>query len=370
MATTATPTKTAKTAKRALSGTATATTKNDSDSDEDSDEDADSDGSDDGEPDFGELGREPGDDEDDADPTDPEVEVDEESARILKDAIDKTLEQIELNPDLPIRLSDSKKWAQKVFDPASRYGTPRPPNGEERRLVSKLAHDLEALSIPTITKVVRSGLVPPGRLRSREMVRAAAERSQGRMVTARPWETVKRRRTAAPPMVVGLMTDTSGSMAWAQDLVASTAYIIANAAGRVGAKTAAVTFGDYVRPVVFPGQRPTEVRVNRANGASEAFDNAAAALDGILNLSTGNGAKIAVIVSDGHLVNQDEPEKAKMWVDRWIAAGVVVVWVAANQPIFRSDRRIVQVPRVFGSMPASEMIERIGTELKRKVKPR
>ena len=318
-----------------------------------------------GESNYGELGSD-------------RIEIDEESAAVLKEALEKALEEIILKPELPVKLSDPKKMADKVFGSRRHYGTARPPTDPERRAVSKFAHDLETLTIPTITRVVRASTLPPGRLRGREMVRAAAERSRGRMVTATPWETTKRRRTTAPPMTVGIMTDTSGSMRWAEDFVASSAYIVANAAGRVGARTAAITFGDKPRAVVWPGQRPTEVRIHPANGRQEAFDEGAAAMDGILNLSNSTGgAKVMVIVSDGHFVRDGEPERAQRWLERWHQAGVVIVWVAAAHDVYLKDKRLVNIKAgpfagersIYGDNPlnSTEMVGIIGSELKRKV---
>src|SRR5690606_3851248 len=152
----------------------------------------------------------------------------------------------------------------------------------------------------------------------------------GLLSTATPWERSKRRRTTTKPVIVGVMTDTSGSMAWAQTLVADFAWILATAGQRVGARTAAVTFGNSAEMVLRPGEIPDDIRERAANGSEEAFDQAAAAIDGVLHLSTPmNAAKVLFVVSDGVLVIPGEPERARQWLERWTAGGTLVVWIGS-----------------------------------------
>jgi uncharacterized protein with von Willebrand factor type A (vWA) domain len=165
------------------------------------------------------------------------------------------------------------------------------------------------------------------------MVRKGAEKTLGMMSTATPWERTKRTRTTTKPIVVGTMTDVSGSMSWAQRFVAEFAYVTSTAGARVNARTAAVTFGDYVTVIAKPNEPMKMVREMRADGGSEDFDRAAAALDLMLKLSAPtNYAKLLFIVSDGHLVNSREPEKAVKWLDKFRRAGTTVVWLGCDNP--------------------------------------
>ena len=335
---------------------------NTDDDGDDSTDDGDGDGDSGDEPDMGELGSSDGDDTESG----TDSGIDPDAAELLAKVIAKTVEKITLT-DTPIQLSNPREWASEVFGrkTPSRRMTRREPTVSERRAVSQLARVLDSMSIPTITKTSRNSLVPPGRLRGREAVRASAERSQGRMVTARPWEATKRRRTSAPPMTVGVMTDTSGSMRWAEDVVASLAYVFGTAGPRVGARTAAVTFGNKVDAVVWPGLIPTEVRTYPANGGEEAFDKAAAAMDGMLNLSSRDGSsKVLVIVSDGHFVIDKEPERAELWLQRWHRAGVHVVWVGARDEIYENRPGVVNID---ATTDLTELITAMEKQLARKV---
>ena len=148
------------------------------------------------------------------------------------------------------------------------------------------------------------------------------------MVTARPWKGTVRRHSTARPLVVGIATDTSGSMRWAEDGVAEFAYVWTNAGHRIGARTAAVTFGDHVHRIARPGEVMTHVERKSATDGQEAFDFAAAALDGVLHFTTpAYAARILLVISDGQLVKDGEPDRAAEWLRRMDRAGTHVLWI-------------------------------------------
>jgi hypothetical protein len=227
---------------------------------------------------------------------------------------------------------DKRAAVKRIFEKDQRYDghhwRVRKPTPHEVAASNKLASHLETMMVPTIAARKIMVEAPTGRLKSREAVRRAAERSQGRMTTAKPWVDKVRKHGMGAPAVVGIATDTSGSMSWAQDMVASAAYIVGKAGHRINAKTAAVTFGSEVEAVLKPGEVPTEVREREANGGVEELDLALAALDGALGLTTNTeAAKVLVIISDNELVKSFEPERRAMWMKKLTDAGVAIVWV-------------------------------------------
>jgi len=277
--------------------------------------------------------------EEDAPPT---STVSEETAEMLKrklDELETATEDIEKPIEPPARSDPVKAMRDVVAQdrPArrGRYGRLNyeevvPPANVRARAVS-LARTLENLHLPAVAKMRVASPGPPGRLHGREMVRMAADKSAGRMTAATPWKSTRRIRTSHKPIRVGTMTDTSGSMHWAERLVAEFAWITATAGRKIGARTAAVTFGDRVSPVVLPEQVPHTMKVYAADGGTEHFDVAAAAMDGFLKLSASDGStKVLFIVSDGQLVIHDEPERARMWLQQWTRAGVLVFWVGCD----------------------------------------
>ena len=276
---------------------------------------------------WGEPGADEIDEDDGAEPlTDEDAELMGMLARDLAD-----LMKDEWTRDLDaVDTANPGEWAAKVFGNRRRSTrlTKSEPTTVMRQHVVKVAQALSALSLPTITNTPKMTEVPPGRLRSREALRASAERAQGRMVTAKPWKGTVRRHAVARPLVVAIATDTSGSMRWAESGVAEFAYVYTNAGHRIGARTAAVTFGDSVHRICRPGEVMTHVERKSASDGQEAFDYAIAALDGVLHLtSPAYAARVLLVISDGALVKSGEPARAAEWLRRMDKAGTHVLWI-------------------------------------------
>jgi hypothetical protein len=260
--------------------------------------------------------------------------LDDEAAELMaamtRDLAGMMQDEWQRDPKVGKRAS-SAQWAKEVFgnrakDSRLSYSAP---TAAMRQHVVTVAGALENLMLPTIAKTSKASPVPPGRLRSREALRASAERAGGRMVTAAPWRTTVRRHTSARPLVLGVATDTSGSMRWAERGVAEFAYVFTNAGHRVGARTAAVTFGDRVHRIARPGEIMDKVVSKTASDGTERCDYAMAALDGVLHLTDpGQAARILLVVSDGALVERGEGDKTLEWMKAMDKAGTWVVWIS------------------------------------------
>lgn len=261
---------------------------------------------------------------------------DAEFMKMLKrDLTERMQDEWSRLPEAGVKLASAAEWSTKVFGNRKESGrlSKREADPAMRQHVVQVAAALSNLALPAIAKTAKPSQLPPGRLRSREAVRASAERAQGKMVTARPWKGTVRRHTTARPLVVGIATDTSGSMRWAEDGVAEFAYVYANAGHRIGARTAAVTFGDHVHRIARPGEVMNHVLHKTASDSTEEFDQAMAALDGVLHLTTPgfNAARILLIVSDGALVKHQESDRAAEWVRRMDKAGTHVIWITDHE---------------------------------------
>jgi hypothetical protein len=309
----------------------------------------------------------------------PYVEVDPETSELLREALRETAESVDQPmpeaPPTPIALADPAEWA-KIFKPralGAEWAT-KVPTPDQRAKARRLAQTLEALSLPTIAREKVRSVAPPGRLRGRAALRQAADRSRSAMTVAEPWERTKRRRTHTKPVVVGVMTDVSGSMSWAQEFVAEFAWVVATAGIHIGARTAAVTFGNTAEAVIQPGEIPQLVKVRSANGSEEAFDCAAAAIESVLHLAAPTAySKVLFIVSDGQLVRTGEPQRAQRWIEQWTSAGTIVVWIAAQYHwnFYKNGERRpgvlhdVQVPT--GRLGEPSMTEKLYHDLSREV---
>jgi hypothetical protein len=236
-------------------------------------------------------------------------------------------------PERAHDLANPTEMAREVFGKPTTIRKKETPTPTDRQNVVKVAQFLENVSLSTISKTAKAMATPPGRLRTREGVRRSAERAQGMMVTAKPWKGSVRRHSQAKPLVIGIATDVSGSMRWAERGVAEFAYAYANAGHRIGARTAAVTFGDDVQLVSRPGEIMEHLLVKAANGGSEEFDHAIAALDGVLHLTDPSGsARILIVVSDGAFVKDKETGRAVEWLRRLDKAGTHVIWINQTMP--------------------------------------
>jgi len=211
----------------------------------------------------------------------------------------------------------------------SRLHETRPPRGDERAAAVKIAQMLERAKYRDRDETEIHSVLPPGRLRTRTMVQGAALKSKGVLTQAEPWRRTVRKHTDNPTLNIGVMVDISGSMAEAMEPMAVTAWVMSEAVRRVQGRAAMVYFGTAVFPTLKPGQHLDEVNVYTAPDGTEKFDSAFKALNGGLNLLTGTGARLLVVVSDGCYTGT-EVRAAKQWLTECSRAGVGVLWLSID----------------------------------------
>jgi hypothetical protein len=202
----------------------------------------------------------------------------------------------------------------------------REPLPEERVAANIIATKLEKAKYRDrdVTEVNR--VIPPGRLRSRAAVQGAAMRDRGMLQQSEAWRAKVRKQTDEPTLSIGVLVDISGSMGDAMLPMATTAYVLSEASARVQGRAGIVYFGNDVFPVLSPGERQQQVKVYSAPDGTEKFDDAFRAIDGSLNLLHGGGARLLVVVSDGHYTDE-ETSRCMHWMTRCKEMGVAVVWI-------------------------------------------
>lgn len=208
----------------------------------------------------------------------------------------------------------------------SRLQEERVARPEERSAAVTIARMLEQAKYRERSQTEIKSFSPPGRLRTRAMVQNSAMKARGVVASAEPWRRNVRKHTDDPNLTVGVMVDISGSMHSAMEPMATTAWVLSEAVKRVQGRTAMVYYGSSVFPTLKPGQHLDKVRVFTADDSTEEFDDAFRALDGGLDLLHGSGARLLVVVSDGHY-RQDQRDRAKEWVKICGDAGVAVLWM-------------------------------------------
>ncbi|MEU4077682.1 VWA domain-containing protein [Streptomyces venezuelae] len=230
----------------------------------------------------------------------------------------------------------AQQAARRVFTPApapsshrARPRSPvsghRAPTPVERAAARRLGAALAKAQFREPARVRVASALPPGRLSGRDAMLGAAQRGLGMPVTVRPFRSRKRTLSPEPPVAVGVAVDVSASMRAYTSIIASTAWMFAHGTREVAGKAATVAFGTAVTPIVSPGQPPSQVTEFHANDNNHRFTEATNALDGALGLARRDGARVLVIVSDGHW-EPEERRGGERLVRRLIRAGVHVLW--------------------------------------------
>jgi len=244
------------------------------------------------------------------------------------------------------RRENNKEASSKVFSKASSempYGTSssklietRKPTSSERVASVKVGQMLDKAKYRERDVSLTTSVLPQGRLRTRSMVQKKAYEAVGVRVPVEMWEHKTRKQTDEPTLNIGVMVDISGSMSEAMNPMATTAWVLAEAGRRIQARTAMVYYGEGVFPTLRVGQRLDDVNIYSAPDGTEKFNEAFMALDGHLNLLDSRGAKLLVIVSDGHY-SGNQPAKAKEWIKECDKRGVAVLWLTFDSTTSTPD---------------------------------
>jgi Sec-independent protein translocase protein TatA len=230
----------------------------------------------------------------------------------------------------------AKKQAKQVFNnPNSKPN----PNGTQARLqVSRKPTTEEQRAAVTVGKMWNqakyrdrlmtpaTAATPPGRLRTRSLVQAAAYRAAGVNTEVEPFRRNMYKHVEDPNLSVGVMVDVSGSMARAMVPMGATAYVLSEAARLINGKAALVYYGASVISGLKPGETQETVHIYNAPDSYEAFTEGFQALDGGLNLLNGTGARLLVVVSDG-AYKTGQVDAVPNWLTRCRESGVGVLWI-------------------------------------------
>lgn len=181
----------------------------------------------------------------------------------------------------------------------------RDPTDDERIQRNKLATILKKVRWRDRKVAKRNTELPPGRLRSREAVRASAEVSQGRLSTAKPWQHKKRTHVDEPTIKCGVIVDVSGSMSSNLEGVSSSMWIISEGVRECGGISAGVAFSD-VASLVVPKEKQQKKKVKQfaVGGGTDHIHAACKLVEDELELIAHDGPALVVVVSDGDWYDQ------------------------------------------------------------------
>lgn len=190
------------------------------------------------------------------------------------------------------------------------------------------------------------GALPPGRLDGRAAMQESAQRSLGRVPSAKPWKRARRLNLPSPKIRLAVLADVSGSMGSVAAHLSSTLWTLPAAVADAGGRGLSVTFGGHARIVTdTDSHRPTPTVVEFvADAATEAIADALdLAIDRLDLLKVTDGERgVVVIVSDGYWVDPKQRVRADAVLERLIAHGTLVLLVGVGEapmahPATRTD---------------------------------
>jgi len=166
------------------------------------------------------------------------------------------------------------------------------------------------------------------------------------------WSGKRRRKVESTPLTIGFLGDISGSMSAAMEPLASSQWVVSTAGAHVDAKVASVHFGDRVHGITPAGVREKDVRLFIPADGSEAFKDAALAIDKELTLLDGRGARLLFIASDGQYVNGTDMNYAATWIPLAKRKGVAVIYLNFLGSMNPTGVAGAKVVNCFGKSPA------------------
>jgi hypothetical protein len=253
--------------------------------------------------------------------------------------VEERKEEVEAHNESKKQRDERKDLADKVFNQDDAVGShvsgektrsrlidTRLPSGDELASANRIANALRKAKYRERSQTRIASIVPPGRLRSRAFIQGQAQKARGINAPVEAWRTTKRKTTEDPTLNVGIIVDISGSMKSAMTPMAITAWVMSEAVRRVQGKCAMVYCGQDVFATLKPGQRLNKVSTYTASDSTEEFDKAFKALDGAMNLTHADGAKLLVVVSDGHYRPDQKVHASKLLKDA-DKNGVAILWL-------------------------------------------
>lgn len=233
----------------------------------------------------------------------------------------------------------------------------RDPTDSERQLAVRLAQEIKRARFRERDKINVLSELPPGRLQGREAMAYTAQRSMRMQTTAKPFKSRLSRHTEEPPLTMGVMTDVSASMASLADFATALSWAAASAVKGIG-KSLSVAYNTKVTVLSSPGEFPAQPYPLEVGGAGEDFKAAFSLVDGSLGLTTGRGARLLFVISDGEY-SPTQVKAARDAVERLERGGAKVIWFAperrGNKDLMailgrKGQRRLVMVPQTHLSV--------------------
>ena len=176
-------------------------------------------------------------------------------------------------------------------------GVDRPPYADEVQHARRYANRLRrAMTVGTRQIDKRT---PGGRFDGRAYARGRAEQAAGRPVSAHPWRVIRQVTAPIQEPHVGLIIDTSGSMAAYEYALGPIAWILTDGLRQVGGRCATALFGNSAE-LLSDGSRPLALVPGIRTGGGTAFAGDAIELvSDELEMTNPRRPRFVYVLSDG-----------------------------------------------------------------------
>ena len=176
-------------------------------------------------------------------------------------------------------------------------GVDRPPYPDEVQQARRYANRLRrAMTVGTRQIDKRT---PGGRFDGRAYARGRAEHAAGRPVSTHPWRIIRQVTAPIQEPHVGLIIDTSGSMAGYEYALGPIAWIITDGLRQVGGRCATALFGNSAE-LLADGSRPLALVPGIRTGGGTAFAGDAIELvSDQLEMTNPRRPRFVYVLSDG-----------------------------------------------------------------------
>lgn len=220
---------------------------------------------------------------------------------------------------------------------------------------------IEKAQFRDISRTVTPSMLPPGRLSIRQTMNRASQIASKQEITATPWNQTRRREIDNPPITLAIATDVSGSMGIYQREVSSFTWAFANAVSRLKGKVGAVAWNTESHELIAPNKRYERIPVSSAIGGSTGLPNAIYALDGLMDLSFGEGVRVLAIITDGKLPMTGQIQRK---IDKISDYGVQVIWILTKRSGWKPKNATIAIldsTDDFGRIVGQKVIEMLGS---------
>lgn len=204
----------------------------------------------------------------------------------------------------------------------------------ERRMVNRIVAELSHARARKFGVGTSPSATPGGRMDTQQLIQMQAQIAAGRRPTATPWTTRHLHQKAKPNINAALVFDASISMGPWRDAAGPLAWSLINAVDQIGGTAAAWSFSGAVAPIARSAANYAD-RVPHLNGRGGKSTKCAEALQeackdaGFIDAADTDGAKVAMIITDGEPLDQEAPA-----IQRQVAAlvhqDVKVYWISVG----------------------------------------